>query len=61
MLKKDYEAKLEAKNEIIIAEMDRKTNEEKEKQLRDEMLSSQQQQQESVAQMKKELMDAITM
>ena len=31
MLKKDYEAKLEAKNEIIIAEMDRKTNEEKEK------------------------------
>ena len=47
-LTKDFEAKLEAKNEQILAEVDRKANEEKEKQMRDEMLESQHLQQESV-------------
>ena len=41
--------------------MNRKAKDEKEKELRDEMLTSQQQQNESVQQMKKELMEAINM
>ena len=40
-LAREYEAKLEAKNELILAEMDRKANDEKEKQIRVDMLSSQ--------------------
>ena len=37
---RDFEAKLEAKNEQILAEVDRKANEEKDKQMRDEMMES---------------------
>lgn len=40
-LTKDYEAKIEAKNEQILADMDRKANEEKEKQMRNEQYESQ--------------------
>ena len=43
-LSKEYEAKLEAKNEMILAENERKTQEAKDQKLRDEMLESQQQQ-----------------
>ena len=40
-MSREYEAKIEAKNEQIIADMDRKTNEENEKKMRNEMLENQ--------------------
>ena len=45
---KEFEAKIEAKNEQILAEMDRKASEENEKKMRNELLESQQLQKESV-------------
>ena len=40
-MSREYEAKIEAKNEQILADMDRKTNEENEKKMRNEMLENQ--------------------
>ena len=40
-LTREYELKIEAKNEQILADMDRKANEENEKKMRSEMLESQ--------------------
>lgn len=39
---KELEAKLEAKNQLIIAEIDRKSKEEREKKMREDMIESQQ-------------------
>ena len=41
-LTKEFEARLEAKNELIIAEQDRKANEANEKRRRDELAESHQ-------------------
>lgn len=58
-LTKELNAKIEEKNEIILAEQDRKAQEDNEKRRRDEQIQSQHMQQESVQQMQKELMEAI--
>ena len=43
-LAKEYETRLEAKNELILAEQDRKVNEASEQRRRDELRESQQMQ-----------------